>query len=50
MPDCMATGQAAGIAAAIAIDDSVAVRRVSIAKVQEALRELAMPLHTNQIN
>jgi hypothetical protein len=50
MPACMATGQAAGIAAAIAIDDGVPVRKVSVQKVQEILRSIGMPLHSNQIN
>jgi hypothetical protein len=50
MPACMATGQAAGIAAAVAIDDGVPVRQVSVAKVQEILHSIGMPLHSNQIN
>ena len=49
MPACMATGQAAGIAAAVAIDDGVTVRRVSVAKVQEKLRDLGMPLHGDEV-
>ncbi len=49
MPACMATGQAAGVAAAIAVEEGVDVRRVPIAKVQAALRELKMPLHAEQI-
>ncbi len=50
MPACMATGQAAGIAAAVALDAGVRVRDVNVATVQEILRELGMPLHSNQIN
>jgi hypothetical protein len=49
MPACMATGQAAGVAAAIAIEDGVTVRRVPIARVQSALRQLGMPLHAEEI-
>lgn len=49
MPACMSTGQAAGIAAAIAVEEGVPVRRVPIAKVQAALRELGMPLHAEEV-
>jgi hypothetical protein len=49
MPACMATGQAAGVAAAIAVEEGVTVRNVSIPKVQAALRALGMPLHAEQI-
>ena len=49
MPACMATGQAAGIAAAVAIDEGVTVRHVSVAKVQEKLRALGMPLHSDEV-
>lgn len=49
MPACMATGQAAGIAAAIAIDQGVTVRRVDVARVQAALRKLDMPLHASEV-
>jgi hypothetical protein len=45
MPACMTTGQAAGIAAAVAIDDGVPVRCVAVAKVQAILRGMGMPLH-----
>ena len=48
-PACMATGQAAGIAAAVAIDDGVNVRQVSVAKVQQKLRALGMPLHSGEV-
>lgn len=49
MPACMSTGQAAGIAAAIAVEEGVSVRRVPVAKVQAALRELGMPLHAEEV-
>jgi len=49
MPACMSIGQAAGVAAAIAIDEGTTVRRVPVAKVQAALRELRMPLHPEDI-
>ena len=49
MPACMSTGQAAGIAAAIAIEDGVLVRNVAVKKVQQALRDIRMPLHAEDI-
>ncbi|MGH6640090.1 MAG: FAD-dependent oxidoreductase [Polaromonas sp.] len=49
MPACMATGQAAGIAAAVAIDEGVTVRKVPVKKVQAILRALDMPLHASEI-
>jgi hypothetical protein len=49
MPACMATGQAAGIAAAIAVEEGVPVRQVPLAKVQAALRGLGMPLHAEEV-
>jgi glycine/D-amino acid oxidase-like deaminating enzyme len=49
MPACMATGQAAGVAAAVAIDQGVAVRHVDVARVQEKLRALGMPLHGEEV-
>ena len=49
MPACMATGQAAGVAAAIAVEEGVPVRKVSIAKVQAALRAMGMPLHAEEV-
>lgn len=49
MPACMATGQAAGIAAAVAIEERVTVRNVPIAKVQQRLRRLGMPLHGDEV-
>ena len=49
MPACMATGQAAGVAAAIAVEQGVSVRRVPLDRVQAALRELHMPLHAEEV-
>ena len=49
MPACMATGQAAGIAAAVAIDEGVPVRKVPVVRVQSILRGLGMPLHAEEI-
>ena len=49
MPACMATGQAAGIAAAVAIDEGVAVRKVNVGRVQAILREMGMPIHAEQV-
>lgn len=49
IPACMATGQAAGVAAAVAIDDGVPVRNVPVAKVQEILRGMGMPLHASEV-
>jgi hypothetical protein len=49
MPACMATGQAAGVAAAIALEEGVRVRDVPVKKVQAALRELGMPLHAEEV-
>jgi hypothetical protein len=49
MPACMATGQAAGVAAAIAVEDGVTVRQVPVAKVQAALRAIGMPLRASEI-
>lgn len=49
MPACMSTGQAAGVAAAIAIDAGARVRDVPVARVQAVLREWKMPLHPEEI-
>ena len=49
MPACMATGQAAGIAASVAIDKGVNVRQVPVDVVQQKLRELGMPLHGEEV-
>jgi 5-enolpyruvylshikimate-3-phosphate synthase len=50
MPACMATGQAAGIAAAIALEGNTTVRQVPIDRVQSALREIGMPLHAEDLH
>jgi len=50
MPACMATGQAAGIAAAVAIDAGTTVRHAPVDRIQAILRELKMPLHANEVN
>lgn len=44
IPACMATGQAAGIAAAVAIRAGTTVRKVDVAKVQQVLRAIGMPI------
>jgi ribulose 1,5-bisphosphate synthetase/thiazole synthase len=49
MPACMATGQAAGVAAAVAVEEGVTVRRVPVSKVQQALSELGMPLFAEEV-
>lgn len=49
MPACMATGQAAGIAAAVAIETGTTVRRVCVPEVQRRLRALGMPLHAEEV-
>jgi hypothetical protein len=49
VPACMATGQAAGIAAAIALDSNTTVREVSIERLQAALREVGMPLYADEL-
>jgi hypothetical protein len=49
MPACMSIGQAAGVAAAIAIEEGVSVRNVPVQKVQAALRGMRMPLHAEEI-
>jgi hypothetical protein len=45
----MATGQAAGLAAAIAIEEGVPVRKVTVSKLQAALRKMDMPLHAEEV-
>jgi hypothetical protein len=45
MPACMATGQAAGIAAALAIKTGIRVRDVPAAEVQAVLRASGMPIY-----
>lgn len=49
MPACMATGQAAGIAASVAIDAGTTVRQAPVTRIQEALRGLGMPLHGDEV-
>ena len=49
MPACMAMGQAAGIAAAVAIDDGVPVRKVNVSRVQSILSDMNMPLHAEDV-
>jgi hypothetical protein len=49
MPACMATGQAAGIAAAVAVEEGVTVRLVPVGKVQAALHGLGMPLFAEEV-
>ena len=48
IPQCVGTGQAAGVAAAVAAADGVSVRNVDIAKVQDILVEQDVPLPRNQ--
>lgn len=48
IPQCVGTGQAAGVAAAVAAADGVSVRNVDIAKVQDILVEQNVPLPRNQ--
>lgn len=45
MPACMATGQAAGIAAALAAKKGILVRNVPVDEIQAALRKIGMPIH-----
>jgi hypothetical protein len=49
MPACMATGQAAGVAAAIAVSSNRTVRDIEIKAVQKILIDLAMPLHGTDV-
>ncbi|MCT8176263.1 MULTISPECIES: FAD-dependent oxidoreductase [unclassified Variovorax] len=49
MPACMATGQAAGVAAAIAVETGMTVRQAPVAQIQQALRELGMPLLASEV-
>jgi len=44
IPQCVGTGQAAGVAAAVAVADSTTVRNVDIKKVQDILVEQDVPL------
>ncbi|MBI4082747.1 MAG: FAD-dependent oxidoreductase [Candidatus Lambdaproteobacteria bacterium] len=49
MPACMAEGQAAGIAAAVAIRTETTVRAVDVRRVQRVLADMKMPIHADQI-
>ncbi len=49
MPACMATGQAAGVAAAVAVASGTKVRDVDVTKVQKILRKMNMPLKAEEI-
>ena len=49
MPACMASGQAAGIAAAVAIERGVTVRNAPVAEIQARLRKLGMPLFAHEV-
>ena len=49
VPACMATGQAAGIAAAVALEGNTTVRHVAIDVVQARLRAVGMPLHAQDL-
>jgi hypothetical protein len=40
MPGCYITGQAAGLAAVLAVEDNVSIHHVNIHKLQQSLREL----------
>jgi hypothetical protein len=46
IPQCWLTGQAAGVAAAVAISQGVTPRHVDIARVQSALRNQGVYLRT----
>jgi glycine/D-amino acid oxidase-like deaminating enzyme len=49
MPACMATGQAAGVAAAMAIDAGVNVRQLAVPPLQARLRDMGMPIHGDEV-
>ena len=48
IPQCIGTGQAAGVAAAVAVMDGTGVRNVNIKKVQDILVEQDVPLPRNE--
>lgn len=48
IPQCVGTGQAAGVAAAVAVMDGTSVRKVAIKKVQDILVEQDVPLPRNE--
>ena len=47
IPQCVGTGQAAGVAAAVALADGTSVRNVNIKKVQDVLIDQDVPLPRN---
>lgn len=47
VPNCWAMGQAAGVAAALSINDGVRVRDVDIGALQAELTKQGVPLHSN---
>ena len=47
IPQCVGTGQAAGVAAAVAVEEGTTVRNVNIKKVQDILVEQDVPLPRN---
>jgi hypothetical protein len=49
IPACMATGQAAGIAAAVAVQTNSAARAVDVPSIQEILAKLGMPSHIHEL-
>ena len=49
MPACMAGGQAAGMAAALAIRSERTVRDVDVGHVQELLQGIGAPVKTHQL-
>jgi hypothetical protein len=48
IPQCVGTGQAAGVAAAVAVEEGTTVRNVNIKKVQDILVEQDVPLPRNE--
>jgi hypothetical protein len=48
IPQCVGTGQAAGVAAAVAVSNGVSVRNVDISKVQNILIGQDVPLPRNE--
>jgi len=50
MPACMATGQAAGVAASIAVKSNALVRNLNVERIQELLRGIGMPVKAGDIS
>lgn len=48
IPQCVGTGQAAGVAAAVALSQSTSLRGVDIRRVQDILVEQDVPLPRNE--